>query len=575
MSATRVSLPRSWWSVVRFVAGRTFLDPVRRGRITERPEDPWPRALRPVVFVATLLYAGLAVLALVGIRMRSWMPVVGNGTLSLPVPVVTFIIAGAVLGSSLWFLGACHWRHPVRYLVMLPTVGMTVGAAVYNPIALAILVVFALLMIVRRRRRLAAWELPLVVALSSFSLWTILGRASDPLAVLTEWLTPTALLIAPSMLGAGAAIAEISVGAASWTMRGFWEASGGRRRTPGLVLLIGVVVWTVIDAGLVIGEFSEPARWVSSFLLVFLVGVAMLVIGWLVPQGLRPGVAVDADDISRAWPSTSRTLVFGYTGAIVGTIPLGFLVGEGWGTLSAWRLGFLCLGVVFLVSAVVVARRGHEVKSALLAAFGMGTLVINVSIAVGRAWVLDAVPLSVDLLALCVLVWLLIRRRWTSDRLLAIGTVLLLGRFFGLRDLFDEPFTHVLGLSGAAVALAVGLIWRQLTEYEYTQRGSDRFPVDTRVLIGLGNMILVGVIIVMGGVGGAASGIDVDTYESLGDREIGLFLYLCAAMASLLLAWRGREGGDQRPGAEYRVGPHPHTPAPVQPPASPPDGRMR
>lgn len=547
------------WGVLRFVAHRTFVEPVRRGRMSEDPEFPWPRGIRVLVVIATVLYTALVALSVVGTRLREVTPVVAGGSMSLPVLVILVMIPAIIFGSAGFFVAACHWRHPVRYAIFAALVISYVFAS--SGIVMLVGAVLALpmivLSIVRRRARVARWEMPLAVFFFGILTSSIIMEPRDvtPLDALAMLLQFLSWMAYPSVFAAGAAIVEIAVGAASWTARGVWEATYSGSRRAGWTLFALLIVWTLLADVLSLTEGSVevlPSRLLVALIVVVLVGLVALMIGWLVPMGMRPGVPVDADDVSAAWVRASRPIVMGFAGAYL----LGPLIWDAvtFGGLSTYHSLQFVLSIFFLVLAIRAARRGEATTAVILATSAASTFLIQslnalrVSLVSGQA-----LTLVLDGLTLLILVGLVVARRLTPDRLLAIATAFLLSRFYTIRDWFDEPFTNLFAVSGASAALAVGLIWRQLTEYEFTQRGTSVFRVDARVLLGLGNMLLIGVCILAGTVAGSASPASLDQVEGVADRNIGTTLYLAATLSSLLIAWRGREGGDQRPGEEFGV----------------------
>lgn len=547
--------------VLRFVARRTFVDPVRRGRMAEEPEFPWPRGIRTVVAIATVLYIAMVALAVVGTRLREVTPVVSGGAVSLPLPVVLVMIPAIIFGSAGFFVAACHWRHPVRYLIFAALIFSYGFVSLESAMLMGTLLALPMIIlaIVRRRTRVARWEMPLAVLF--FGLLTtnviVAPQEEAPLATLTSMLQYLSWLAYPSVFAAGAAIVEIAVGAASWTARGVWEAAYSGARRVGWALFTLLIVWTLLADVLALTDGSVevlPGRLLVALIVVILVGLAALTIGWLVPMGRRPGVPVDADDVSTAWVRASRPIVMGFAGAYL----LGPLIWDTvtFGGLSTYHSLQFVLSLLFVGLAIRAARRGAATTAVILATSAASTFLIQLLNALRISLVSgQALTLALDGMTLLILVGLLVSRRLTPDRLLAIATAFLLSRFYTIRDWFDEPFTNLFAVSGASAALAVGLVWRQLTEYEFTRRGTSSFRIDARVLLGLGNMLLIGVCILAGTVAGSASPTSLDQVEELADRNIGTTLYLAATLSSLLIAWRGREGGDQRPGEEFDVTP--------------------
>lgn len=552
------------FAVLRFVARRTFVEPVRRGRVTEDPEYPWRPGISSILVVSTALYVAVVVMAFFASRLREFGEVTTSPSLTLPSLAVLVVVPAIILGSALPYVAACHWRHPVRYavfggliaaygVVLLGALGTSAGWVLIGLCAVPMTV----LAFARRRAPVARWEAPVAVLFfGTLLLLAFVSGDQEGIATLGRLLGFLSWLVMPSVFGAGAAIVEIATGAAAWTARGVWEAAHSGWRRVGLVAFAGLVVWTLAANvwALVAGGDPDlaPGRVAVTLVIVLAVGAATLAIGWVVPQGLRPGVQVDADDVSTAWPDTSRLIAYAFAAA--------YIIGPwvwSWaslGGLDPYRTLLLVVSLGLGAWAVRTGRRGAAVPAVILAAAASSTFLIQMAVFWRVAWFSNgAMTLVLDALALAVLALLLVRRRLTADRLLGIATALLLTRFYLLRDYFDEPFTNLFALSGASVALAVGLIWRQLTEYEYTRRGSRWFPVDARVLFGLGNMLLIGVCILAENAAGSSATTALGHVEGLADETVGTALYLAATLSSVLIAWRGREGGEQRPGEEFRI----------------------
>lgn len=548
-------------ALVRFVATRTFVDPVRRGRIAEDPEFPWPRGLALVVAITYAVYAILVVLAFTGTRLREAVTVVLDAQgVSVPWPVVGVLTMALVLIAGLGFVASARMRHPLRYVI---AIGMIYAFLPRGPVTVLIAVGILGLWVwlsLRHRRRIGWWEVPVAVtAFSALLIGEILNAATlgqPTFEVITRSTSRLTWLAIPSVLGAGAAITELSVSVASWTARGVWEATAGLRRAIPLALLAALVLWTGISHGRTLaagGIDVSTTSLLTAAGYVILVALAALGVLLLVPRGLRPGVPVDTDDISAAWPEASRPLVNGFALVVLGAPFVALLLsGVGWQN-NAYALLFCLLAVYFGWRAIRVARRGQDTVAVLFAAFAAASLLTQIGLFTNLPIATVAIPIVVDVLALLALAGLLITRSATGDRLLAVATVLLLTRVYGLRGFLDEPFTNLFALSSATGALAVGLVWRQLTEYERTRTGSVAFPIDVRVLLALANTTLIGMAVVLGAVGSANSLLDLGSLENLADTEIGGVLYLAAASAGLLLAWRGREGGDQQPGEEFTI----------------------
>ncbi|MDO5500222.1 MAG: hypothetical protein Q4F67_11155, partial [Propionibacteriaceae bacterium] len=99
--------------------------------------------------------------------------------------------------------------------------------------------------------------------------------------------------------------------------------------------------------------------------------------------------------------------------------------------------------------------------------------------------------------------------------------------------------------------LVVGLLWRQLTEYSVARGDSTRFPNSARVMLALANMTLVSLSLATFALSaGHTSAASPELFASVGDSHLGGALFTASILAGVLLALRGREGGELSPGSE-------------------------
>ena len=556
--------------VLTFIGARAIGDPIAEGSLRENPAHPWPAGLRPIIFAAWTLFAVLAGLAVTAEALRRT-PILADGTTSLPwvaVPVLGIAVATAL---ALLFTAAIHvwWvvRVPLLLLIALslaaaPVTDTTLGLV--HQVAVVALLVFA---VVRWRARFAFWEF--LVALTLIGHLMLLQFAgpmvaayaneSWPLHVLRYWLSLLTVLAVPAALLAAAAMTELVVTTGAWTARGVWE--GLRRRTHavrlGRLLLAGLVVWAVSAEVWAIA--TNPRRSITTFptavLIVAVTAEMALLLLRQVPFGARSGVSVDPDDIAAAYSPISWPLALLLTAWMFHSVPLtlvGSVVGIPASGDGPGRVAIILIyAAAGLAVAVHAARRNRAGQALIATVFAVVTPAAQLLLHGG--WGTAGTQLVAVEVAAAVLIlgWLLLRRRLTADRALALGTVLLLSQIHHFREVLDDPLSALFALSGASAVFLVGLVWRQLTEYAAARRHSRRFPNAGRVMLALANMTLVTMSVATFALsGGDASIVGLGIIEDIGDSELGGSLLHASMIAGLLLAVRGREGGDRR--VEFR-----------------------
>ncbi|MDN5725840.1 MAG: hypothetical protein L0G99_07920, partial [Propionibacteriales bacterium] len=143
-------------------------------------------------------------------------------------------------------------------------------------------------------------------------------------------------------------------------------------------------------------------------------------------------------------------------------------------------------------------------------------------------------------LAVGLLVTLLVRRRLTTERGLALALSLVLTAVFDYRYWIYEPITAVFTVAGVGATLMVGLIWRLLTDNGFARGDSARFPQASRVLLAMANSLFAVTAIAIVALFGGNWILDVEVFENNGDHMIGNGLWAAVTIASLSLAWQGQ-----------------------------------
>ncbi len=567
------------WQVLRFIVLHTFIDPIRSGHLKENPQHPWPRRMRWLVGISVGLYALLTVLGLAAGRLRMLDLATGRGQ-SIPWATGPFLLLAAIVGLSLAYLAAVHagWRLQLPLAVLLAVVlggtPTSPGLSGLLPTAVALLVLFGF-GLWRRRRPLNPWEFVVALLVIGSLLASRLlaplfigaGMQQWGLTLLGYWISLLTVITAPSALLAGAAMTELAVRLGAWTARGVWEAVPGadpgtrtRRLIGGWLLAVVVVGSLAREVWLAVTDVNmEPAGIALAAGYLLLVAAAGLAVLRFAPGSVARGVPTDVDDLASAWSRTSWPLALLLALSVFGGVVLQLLFSL-FG-LRRVRLDSFWTGGLAAVAAAAVAiglgvlwaRRGRTAAALLATVFGGGLLVTQLVLLLQVTFDTRQIVSASVLLATGVLIWLLVTRRLTADRGLAIASLLLIGRLHEYRDIIDEPLAAIFAATGGGALLLLGLLWRQLTEYQMARGHSRTLPHYVRVLLALANMTLIGMTVSHFALSGSPGTAQLKVLENGGDDQLGGALLLAALVAGLLLAVRGREGGDQRPGEEFRV----------------------
>jgi hypothetical protein len=200
----------------------------------------------------------------------------------------------------------------------------------------------------------------------------------------------------------------------------------------------------------------------------------------------------------------------------------------------------ILVGLVLLVVAARLARRGPPARALLLGQIGLVLVVIHLAtVTDGRIrwpWTFDAV---VDVAAVAALVgfaWLVLRGRLTALRAAVLGTIVVVPWAFRFSDVIDAPFVTLLGLGGVGVTL-FGLVWAFATGATDANGDSPRYPRQTRVLLFLAQAVYGLLALVYAGVarGGSALAFSPTDTSELGAQVVGVPLILAALV---VMVWR-------------------------------------
>ncbi len=541
-------------------------EPVRKGRLRG---DGWHPGLRATVAVTLVLYAGALALLTTAPLVRAHDELVVVGSMSLPRSTVFFFVAVIVWCLGLLQAASLHapvWaRLGTLVLVSLTMATFAIGAGgdgvVWYP-AIAGVAGLVLLVAARWRRPPAWWEVPacLVLVAGPSLIGVTLGSArlqalgADAMPLLLSLqMQRLGALAMPAALVAGAAVAELAVSSADSVAR-----AGARFPRVLVPLVLALGGWRLVEVALSatrIGTTSEPVwvEWLAASALLVLAGAWGW---WLVrrsPRSSSPriedtgaeiGVVGTPVAVGLLAPLLPATLLisavavlsaFGREGALLQDLS------DRLTTTDAITWSRIVVGLVLLVLAVRLARRGPAVRSLLLGEIGLVLVLVHLAtVTDGRVrlpWTFDAVVDVAAAAALAAFAGLLVRGQLTAARAAVLGTIVVVPWAFRFADVIDAPFVTLLGLGGVGVTV-FGLVWALLTGATDANGDSLRYPRQTRVLLFLAQSLFGLLFLVYAGV--ARRGSEGVAYSSSGTSELGAtVLGMPLLLAALVvMVWR-------------------------------------
>ncbi|MGY4718988.1 hypothetical protein [Naumannella cuiyingiana] len=573
---------------VRGFVREVFVVPVRRG--SPRPSG-WPPGLRAIMIGTAVCYLIAIAMILVSGPMRSSTELVLAGDLMtyprVAGPVVIMILT---LCLALLLTGLLHVHPAVRIpglfvataIALLPAGGFM---AVLGSLRLVILVplLFLLLIILVRWRESFHWlEFVLILAIVVLvftlpvALISIAGSAlgSDVTgSVTTVVLLGLIPLAIPAAFAAGSAFVELVGSAAIWSvseLRGETGRIGAghlararfgsqRRRVP--------VLWWLIFAALVaacVASFVNryppaalpgvlPGNLAVLAALIALTALVVLFVRRAPGRGLDPtplrilgSAAVLALPVGTVvtLPVLVKTVLLalgislnGVSGTGLGD-PLNALGDRISGLEMEPIRAFLALPAAVL--AIWYARRGNLVSALVwVGLVGWSLLMLG-------AW-LDLPLLEPVLLAGCVLILVLAALSWAVRR--QLGPTRRFGLLAGLafclvlpyRDQIADPVAWLLGASGIAAVL-FGLLWRVLTDADFTHVDSPGFPRAARVLLFAANALFASLALLMIAISRySESAIDLEVFTGAGSQLVGSVAAVAVVAGLLITLAGGRE----------------------------------
>jgi hypothetical protein len=580
--------PRAaWWDSppIRFLRAlwrETIANRVSDGRLRS---NGWPTGLRALVWLALGVYLVAAVLVVFSsaLRRSEQLIVLNYKSVGTPSGVVWLLIFLVSFSLALVATAALHapwWGKIIALLLLAASLGAwglttTAGSSIATSLAVFAFIAGLLVWyLVRIRRRFSWWEFPISLVLVSGpvlpGLWNMrAGRASGfefaPQALL-QGVGTLSYLVLPAAISAGVAVAEITVRAATVTINLLDPASGRRALAhpllPYLILAAVVLlrvaqcVWQLVHL--------DPVRhgWVAfgpaAVKVILFAAVAAVLLRISRRHSTPPSVSELPEDMGRISLPVSVALiayVLPVTLLLLGLqIILGLLPDS---VVRRWSLDAiptlsnladpirLATGLVLLVVAAVLARRGRARLALLLGCTGVMLIMLAQRFLTGGRLALvqdaDALNLIATAVALGLAGWYLVRRRLSRERAVGLTCMLVLSALFSYRDFVSDPVGALIGYSGAALVL-FGLTWDFLTSSDWANRGGKQFSQPTRVLLVLANTLMTVSVLAYGAlVRNPDAALDLERFAELGNIVFGTALLAAAFLAA------GHAVADDRP----------------------------
>ncbi len=550
-----------------------FVEPVRQGRLDWRH---WPRNLRILTFVSLGWYvlATLAVVFSSQIRDSQELLLIGDSQ-TIPAVAVPFLMVLVVWCLCLLQTAAlaAHWTLKLAALsVSALTIGqfsLLGGGGELPPRLIGAAVVLGLLVytIIRWRGRFRAidffvvsvlvttgTQLPLIL---SGQLSMGLGYDFRP-ALVVGTISLLTVLAIPAIFVSGGAFAQIAVTAGESVASVVRDYAARWVLTVALVLAFGLrglqVFLLASDGGVDAFELHASA-------LAFGVAILLVLLVWVAGRARRPERA-EPGEAADKWSQFMYPLAIGFTVTLFISIPLtlisAFSRALGFGgfaeLVSAASLavgsadaadvlraivGLIALGVGFRF-----ARQGRMLAASLFAAFAAIPLINFANrfapLLAPNTTGADGIALLATGAALVAVGWLAATRTGTTTRWFAVLTALAVCLLYTQREVLDDPTTAIVGFSGGAATL-LGLIWRLLTDGDFTRAESKGLPTSSRVMLFWANSLFAVTALTFVGLTKQVSGGfgDLVPFSALGDNYLGTPLFVTVVVASLATAFAG------------------------------------
>ncbi len=562
------------WGTLRALVRRVLVEPVRTGRLRA---TAWPSGLLPVAVVG-LAAIGLAiVLVLWSGLLRAIVPLTMLGLgdpIAMPRALDWVLFSLTTLALALAMTGAMHARAWLRWtitgfivLVILFMAGLGTGEASG---ARAVTIVGALLLIgyvaVRGGRGFRWWDFVVVGGVVGGSITISIGLVTAASwrfgfdfgpSMLVVALTTLGTLATPSAVAAGAAMVEITVATASWSV-------GEVRRRIGLGAVVVVLVLALVWRGVDLAELGatvavDPTPWIAyalwSAALLVAIGGGMLLLRRIAPAGARPSLHGVLGDLGGVALPISALLTINVAATVLAILSVvlsssgvppavtewldavyAALVGD-----VAFRVAMTATGAGAVVAGIVLTRRGRASIGTLLLAIGVSTLMLWVGqlVELPQRGLDDAIAALITVLGVAVVVLAIARRSATS--LVAGTTVVVIAALFAHREVLSDPVAAVIGTAGAGAVL-FGQVWGFLTGSAAANADSPRYPRPARVLLVLGSTLFAITLLATSALWRDTAGIiPFDRLARVGDAIFGNAIVIVAALVAVRAAIRGRE----------------------------------
>ncbi|MCL2489769.1 MAG: hypothetical protein FWF36_03445 [Propionibacteriaceae bacterium] len=556
--------------LVRGTLAATFVVPVREGR--PRPST-WPRGLPAIGAGALLVYILLVLVAVfaVPLRQNGTLLVENNSSTTLPASVVWLLMAAVVLSFSLVHTAALHTSWPLRILLFVigsmalfffaaPAFVVSPPAGLVSALLYLGLFVFT---VVRARRQFVWWEFVVVTVIVSVTLLmpgALAGQISDMrLTSIDGTFATLGILTYPALLVAGAAPAQIVVTGA--------EAAARRPLSVWLFALFGGggAVWLIVSAVLDLRNGSDDlnlqALAASLITLALVVGALAL---WL-RRGhrQRPEPLSEYPDYWQNWLYPLAAVIAGLAFIAIpvqfalqitqyaGLAGIANTLGVAWNAFSdtnpgvLWRAG---IGVVLLVIAWRLSRRGRTIEATLLSVLALTALLVAAGLLPGLSFLHEyntrMIGLVAAVIALAIAAGLAARRQLTRSRAVWIVTVILLAALYPFRNILSDPASAALFFSAPLLVL-FGLTWRLISDAEWLGGDTRALPRPTRVLLFIANTLFAATAVAFVALSRATgSAADTSVWVDMGDWTLGEPLYTAGLAVALWLAIRPENAGN-------------------------------
>lgn len=552
-------------SVLRFV----ITDPVRQGS-PQPAKWPWIGRLLGLLVAAMCVVALLFIIFAGQIRASSDMLLVGPDRY-LPATAMPLLGAGIFLSMTLLQTAALHVAWPLRILALISIAGMISGS-LFNSnllgawIAIGGFIGLVLLHLIRIGKGFSALEL-VCVAVLVFAITQVPFFLTLPSAqigfdlrgfMISMQLDLLGTLAVPGLIMAGTALTQISV-----TFGKSVAGVASRKLRTHTLTVIAVLLLVFVTGQVLATVVGEPRAAIGRQLIWSLVilATALLIAAPFVvrarrtgsPEELQPGALTDRFNAYWFLVAAGSMLVFLPSYSVIGlreglrwheiSIP-------GWADALAGLVNSpytatgarVAVGLIGLAFAWHQARRGRWLGAVLFATFLTPSLTWLISQLNRNAeWSHAAATRDVWLLLAVIVTafYLVARDKLNGPRLTALLSALAIMAVYPFRQILSDPISYLLG-SVALAALIFGLIWRALTEGDFTRRGSKAFPLPSRVLLFLANLVFAATALARGALTRSAGQLmDPSQWEWLGDVRFAEPLYLSAVLIALATAWLG------------------------------------